>query len=330
MKLVELTLENFRGAPDGAYPFADPSAGSAHDLVVITGGPSSGKTSVLEAIAAMTQLIGGNGPPPDPARLRRRGATSGTLAAKWLLTEEEATAAEVDGLTLATEASLADGPAELFPPRVREVFSPRSAPAHARLELFPANRRISLAPVPPRWPSPDLADARHRLSKDPLKYAGVRAALVDLALRDAFHAADGLATRGLLARWEQPDALARIKRSLAALAPWLRLAGVQQRGGTPMVWFQRRDGVEVELEDLSEGEQQALLFSVAFDRIGLDRAIVLVDVPELFVHPGGQLDFLRALEGLGGENQIIAATTSAEILAAVPPQRVIRLGPPAA
>jgi hypothetical protein len=327
MKLVELTLENFRGAPDGAFAFADPSTGRPHDLVLITGGPSSGKTSILDAIAAMMQLLGGHGPPPDPARLRRRGAASGAIEATWLLTEDEAAAAGVDGLLYTTRGSLAGGPAELFPPRVREVFSPRPDPIQAKLELFPASRRISLAPVPPRWPPPDLADPRHRPSKDPLKYAGVRAALVDVALRSAFDAADRLATRGLLARWEQPDPLAGIKRSLAALAPWLRLAGVQQRGDTPKVGFQRRDGVEVELEDLSDGEQQALLFSVVFDRIGLDRAVVLIDLPELFIHPGGQLDFLRALEGLGEGNQILAATTSPEILAATPPQRVLRLGP---
>jgi len=327
VKLLELALENFRGAPDGVTSFVHPSTGKPHDLTLITGGPASGKTSILEAIAAVKEIVGGYGPPPDTARLRRSGATSGKIAATWLLTESEAEKADVKGPTQVTEVSLADGPLPLFDPGVRALFAVYAPDASkGKFELFPANRRISLLPAPPRRPASDFADARLRLSKDPAKYAGLRAALLDLALRDAMQAAERLGARGVVTRWEQPDSFASIKRSLSALAPWLRLAFVRQEGSAATVRFVRDNGAELELEDLSEGEQQALLFAVVFDRIGLARSIVLIDQPELCIHPDQQASFLRTLGGLGVDNQIIAATTSAHILSGASPQQVIRLG----
>jgi predicted ATPase len=93
----------------------------------------------------------------------------------------------------------------------------------------------------------------------------------------------------------------------------------------PEVRFLRRDGAELELADLSEQEQDAVLFAVMFDLLGLARAIILVDRPELFVAPEDQLRFLCALGSLGEDAQILAATTSEPILAAAEPSAVVRL-----
>jgi hypothetical protein len=330
MKLLHLTVRNFRGAPDGTYPFGHPSTGKPQDRILITGGPASGKTSLLGAIAALKEFVGGYGPPPDPARLRRAGATEGTIAAAWLLTDEEAARAGVAGTTCTTEVSLENGPAPLFDPGLRALFGSYSLePTRGKFELFPANRRLSLDPVPTRLPSSDLGAARLRLSTSPGKYAGVRQTLIELALADAMHAAESLAAKGLVTRWEQRDSLAPVKRSLPALAPWLRLTSVRPRDGVYCVQLQRADGAEIELEDLSESEQQALLFCVVFDRLGLNHSVVLIDQPELFIHPDQQAHFLRALEGLGVDNQIVAATSSAELLAAASAQQIVRLGPKA-
>jgi hypothetical protein len=328
MKLLKLTLENFRGAPDGAHSFAHPATGKPHDLTLITGGAASGKTSILEAIAAVKELVGGYGPPPDPARLRRSGTASGKIAATWLLTEAEAETAEVKGPAHTTEVSLADGPAPLFDPGVRSLFAAYAPePSKGKVEFFPANRRISLLPAPPRRPASDFADARLRLSQDPGKYAGIRSVLLDLAIRDAMQAASRLATFGLVTRWEQPDAFAPIKSSLSALAPWLRLVGVRQDERSATVRFLRDNGAELELADLSEAEQQAVLFAVTFDRIGLSRSIVLIDQPELFLPPEKHAPWLQTIAGLGEGNQIIAATTSSNILEMVSAQQILRLGP---
>lgn len=328
MKLLQLTLENFRGAPDGTYAFTHPATGKPHDLILITGGPASGKTSILAAIAALKEIVGGYGPPPTAGRLRRAGAADGSIAATWQFAAEEAARAGVPGPTGATKVVLDDGPVPLFDPGLRALFASYSLePTQGKFELFPANRRLSLAPVPMRMTSSDLTAGRLRLCTNPGKYAGVRQALVELALSDALLNAESLAESGLVARWQQRDSLAPIKRSLSALAPWLRLASVQPRDGTYCVWFLRVDGAKIEFEDLSEYEQQALLFSVVFDRVGLNHSVVLIDHPELFVHPSHQTDFVRTLASLGADNQVIVATSSAELLATMSPQQILRLGP---
>jgi hypothetical protein len=326
MKLLQLTLENFRGAPDGIYSFADPSTGTAHDLVLVTGAAASGKTAILDAIAAVKELVGGYGPLPDSARLRKNGAQGGKIAATWLLSGSETARAGLAGPRQVTEVLLDDGRVPMFDPGLSALFAAYSTgPASGKFELFPANRRLSLTPVPLRVPPGELAAARWRLSKDPAKYAGVQHALIELAVHDAMHATEQLDARGVVARWEQSDSLVPIKRSLAALAPWLRLTGVKQAGSLYQVRFLRSSGIEVDLADLSESEQQALLFSVMFDRVGLNGSIVLIDQPELFIHPGDHVRFLRAIEGLGADNQLIVATASEALLAAAEPQRIVRL-----
>jgi hypothetical protein len=326
MKLARLALHRFAGAPDGAWSFLHPVTAQPHPVTLVTGRAASGKTSLLRAVAAVKELVGGYGPPPDPAHLRRRGEPTGKISATWLLTPAEAARAGLTGPSLETEVSLDDGPSPLFDPGVRALFSTFAAePSTGKFELFPANRAIPRAhPAAPAVPT-DLATARLRLSDEPRKYAGVRGALVELALADAAAAAGRLAERAVVARWEQADSLAPIKQALAALAPRLRLAGVDLRGGAPEVRFARDDGRELELADLSASEEQALLFAVMFDRIGLAGSVVLVDQPELSLHPDDQARVLRVLATLREDNQIIAATTSEALLAAADPTSVLRL-----
>lgn len=327
MKLLKLQLENFRGVPDGTTTFLHPATGKPHDLVLLTGGHASGKTSLLGAIAAVKELAGGYGPPPDVARLRKSGVATGTIAATWLLSDAEAARAEINGGSLVTEVTLADGPAPLLAAPVRALFAGFSTDAsRGKFELFPANRRLSLALAPPGRPS-GFTEARHRLSSEPGKYNGARAALVEMAVSAAMKAASRLDARGVLTKWEQPDAFAAIKRSVAELAPWIRFLGVQQdESEAARVRFERDNGAEIELADLSETEQQALLFAVAFDRLGLNHSIVLIDTPELFFPPDDHAPFLRSLAGLGADNQIFAATTSPALLEVVSPAQIVRLG----
>ena len=326
MKLLKLQLENFRGVADGAYSFTHPGTGKLHDLVLFAGGPASGKTSLLVAIAAVKELAGGYGPPPDVARLRRSGTTTGSIVATWQLSEQEATRSEIRGDSVVTEVALADGPTPLLDAPVRALFAGFSTdPSRGKFELIPANRRLSLAPAAPGRPS-GFTKPRHRLSSEPSKYHGARAALVEMAVSAAMKAAERLGARGVITRGEEPDAFAAIKRSVEGLAPWLRFTGVQQDERGARVCFQRDSGANVELADLSESEQQALLFSVVFDRLGLSRSIVLIDTPELFLPPDEHASFLRTLAGLGADNQIFAATSSPALLEMVSPAQIIRLG----
>lgn len=53
MKVLSLTLENFKRFKEKSLDFRDPETGLARDLIVLVGQNGSGKSSVLQAIAAM-------------------------------------------------------------------------------------------------------------------------------------------------------------------------------------------------------------------------------------------------------------------------------------
>jgi len=81
----------------------------------------------------------------------------------------------------------------------------------------------------------------------------------------------------------------------------------------------------VALERLSAFEQQGVLFAASFWRTGLEHSVVLVDEPELHVHPREHARFLRAIVGLGTDNQVIVATGSSALLRDASPSQIIDL-----
>ena len=88
MKLSRLVLQNFRGVPDGDYAFTDQRTGAPLEAVLVTGGPASGKTSFLEAIATLKETVGGYGAPPDARKLVRHGRAAGRIEGTWILSPE--------------------------------------------------------------------------------------------------------------------------------------------------------------------------------------------------------------------------------------------------
>lgn len=329
MKLLNISLHAVRGVPDGEYAFVAPVGGAPLDVVLITGAPSSGKTSLLEAIATVKEAAGGYGPPPKAPRMLRAGATSGRIEATWILSpSERARGGIAEGICTTTwKFSKGESRAEVSP-RFEDMLANYSRdPEHGKFEYFAANRSLLGGPSrAPAGASPAAHEGRLRLTKDPGKYAGLRRVLCDLALADAGRVARLVAVRGLATRGSHEDGLAPYKDVIAAVLPDLRLAGVELRDdGSSVVRFVRRDRAVVELEDLSESEQQGVLFALAFHRFGLNHSIVLIDGPELHQSPTQHVRFLQSLVALGNDNQIIAATSSTEILSAAAAGQVINL-----
>jgi energy-coupling factor transporter ATP-binding protein EcfA2 len=317
MKLVRLVLNGIRGVRDGTYPFAG--------VALITGSPASGKTSLLEAVAAAKEITGSYSAPADPRRLLRPGETRGRIEAAWLLSDEEKAHA---GLIVAEQTvvrELGEGarPSDVAA-RLRKLFTAYSLdPEHGKFEYFPAHRR--LAAPGRRTIVPAERDPRLGLSNDPDKYLSIRAFLHGLAIEDAARASQLLSQRGIVLGKERPDSLAPFKQAVAALLPDVRLLDIDIADTKASVPFKRRAGAVVDLEELSASEQQAVLLATTFARFGLNHSCVLLDEPELHLHPAEHARLFQAVVGLGTGNQIIAATTSPAILKTVPPDHVIDL-----
>jgi hypothetical protein len=325
MKLLELAVDNFRGAPNGVYSFADPLTGGPRAVTIVTGPPASGKTALLEAIAALKECVGAYGSPPALETLLHEGAVEGSISARFWLSPDEMQRARAPEPVWSTEVRLGKNEVLPLPPGgIRSLLSRFDPdPARAKVEYFPANRRLSFRANAAADP---VLEARLRLAKSPDKYAGVRQALVDVGAGEGLRAVELIRARGVVTWSECPDELAPYRNCVASLAPDLRLRGLETRPGGVAVLFERRDGRVIPIEELSESEQQAVLFAVTFVRIGLANSIVLIDEPELHIHADARAPFLAALSSLGSDNQLIVATGSHEIVAAAAEWQVVRLG----
>jgi len=328
VKIVELTLECFLGAPDGTYSFQHPHTLEPLPVVVVTGPAQSGKTSLLEAIAAVKELAGSYGAPPDARSLVRRGCRAGSAIATWRLSPEEMERAGTSQAVWRTEVTVGEvARAPDVDPRLRSILETYSLePRCGKFEYFAADRRLprrdGLAEEPML---PSTIEATMRLRRGAEKYMGVHRALVECALGDATRRLTLLNERGIAFASEEEDAMTPYRKVLAGLLPNLRLDGLATNRGQQVVRFVRRDGSWSTLTELSEGERQVVLLAVTFLRLGLNDSVVLIDAPELHLHPDNHVVVLQSLAGLGVDNQLIVATASPEIVRFASPHERIQL-----
>ncbi len=330
MKLLRMSVNAVRAVPDGSYAFSSATTSAPLDTVFVTGPQDSGKTSFLEAVAAAKEAIGSYGAPPDVRRLLRKGATRGRIITVWLLSDEEQRRAELtDAYHTVTWTFGADAQELDATPRLRRLFGAYSSnPTQGKFELFPANRSLLQGESrgAPR-PVPDPAEGRLRMTSAPEKYAGLRACLNDLMSAEANRVTEALTAHGIVLRSRIPGPLVPMVQSIHDMLPDVAFAAVERGDRSPRVFFNRRNGIRVELDELSSSEEQGVLFGTTIARYGLSHSVLLVDTPEMHIHPRRHVDFFAALSGCGRDNQIIAATTSAELLATARPEQIIDLAP---
>jgi hypothetical protein len=330
MKLLRLALQNFRGVPDGEYSFADPHTGAPLSTVLVTGGPASGKTSFLEAIAVLKETVGGYGAPPDARRLVRYGRAAGRIEGTWLLTPEEQRRGGLGESTWPTEMGLGDraGHVERDDKLARLLSQYFREATHGKVEYVPSRRRVATPGRAAAPPISEQAEGRQRPARDPGKYAPLLAWLTESARGNLAELGQIVEQRGVVRRAALPDSLAPVKRAIADLAPHLRLLGLDSGDSAAGLAFARATGERLSFEELSDSEHQAVLFAALFARVGLGHSIVLLDTPELFIHPTAQARFFQSILALGEDNQVFAATSSSALLDQAVPRQIIRLSSP--
>ncbi len=330
MKVVGIDTKGIRGLGEISVSFANRRDGKPMPAVLITGGPASGKTSLLQAVTWAHASVEGLCPLPA-ATILDDAVASGRLRARWQLSAEEQQAAKFETPVAETTWHVGRDVAASVDGSLRLLFMAQG-PWHGQtsLECVSASRRVTVDRT--RLLAPGFSELRSsagRVAGSADKYDGLLRALEDSALGDATAITRLLDEKGIAFRAKIPDGLATFKINVAKLCPDLRLTGVESRGGLrPLVWFQERNGKRIELDGLSHSSHQAVLFAFLFAALGLSRSIVLIDTPELHIHPADHVRFFQALCELGTDNQIIAATTSPAILASVAPEQIIDLSKP--
>lgn len=94
-----------------------------------------------------------------------------------------------------------------------------------------------------------------------------------------------------------------------------RLTGLAEEGEKLPV-FNNSAGASFDINGLSSGEKQLFARALTLRMVRANNSIILVDEPEISLHPRWQQKILRVYERIGKNNQVIIATHSPHILSA--------------
>ena len=89
--------------------------------------------------------------------------------------------------------------------------------------------------------------------------------------------------------------------------------------------FENSAGEEFNINDLSSGEKQLFLRTLSIKMLEPKNSIILIDEPELSLHPKWQQRIIEVYKKIGENNQIIIATHSPHILGSVSSKNIFIL-----
>ena len=95
--------------------------------------------------------------------------------------------------------------------------------------------------------------------------------------------------------------------------------------GKNMPIFENSSGDKFDINELSSGEKQLFLRTLAIKMLNPENSIILIDEPELSLHPKWQQKIVDVYRKIGENNQIIIATHSPHILGSVRKENIMLL-----
>jgi len=78
--------------------------------------------------------------------------------------------------------------------------------------------------------------------------------------------------------------------------------------------FRNSFGKEFDINGLSSGEKQLFLRGLSLKFLEINNSIILIDEPEISLHPEWQQRIIKVYENIGTNNQLIIATHSPHII----------------
>lgn len=92
--------------------------------------------------------------------------------------------------------------------------------------------------------------------------------------------------------------------------------------GEKLPIFKNKAGIIFDINHLSSGEKQLFVRAMALRMVNANNSVILIDEPEISMHPGWQQRIVKVYEKIGNNNQLIIATHSPHIVASVPKESV--------
>ena len=84
-------------------------------------------------------------------------------------------------------------------------------------------------------------------------------------------------------------------------------------------------GEKLQISNLSDGEKQIYFRAIFLNSLNLENSIIMVDEPELSLHPTWQNTVTNLYESAGKDNQIFLATHSPHIISSTKPENLFSL-----
>lgn len=307
MKLLSLSVRNHCWLRDSNYDFVTDSKPS--DVIIISGGPGSGKTGLLELIASVKESIGSYGGVGFPNPLARDSDYPVEVTSVWFMTEKE-TQIYRSGRDI-IESSVQFPKNVLLPNdhALSDFLSTYTHEEDGKMEYFPSNRSLGSSGIK----YSDLeSERRLRISKNPNKYSSVRYFLTKIETDSALQSARMLRDEGIRNYRPMPDPVSKFNSILKGFTNQIAFHGLSS-GKHQNILFENSHGRILELDELSESQKQAVLFAATASHIGLNNSIVLIDEPELHLHHSMHTEMLKSLHYMGNDNQLFVATGSESI-----------------
>ena len=104
----------------------------------------------------------------------------------------------------------------------------------------------------------------------------------------------------------------------------IRVSGISKNAKS-IPLFTNSTGDQFDINELSSGEKQLFLRTLAIKMLNPENSIILIDEPELSLHPKWQQRIVDVYRKIGKNNQIIIATHSPHILGSVKKENIMLL-----
>ncbi len=352
MKVQSIELKHFKRFRDKKFDFTDPDTGAAKDLVVLIGKNGSGKSTILQTIAATlgtaTRQL------EKPGDMDWPGFNLELADKSWQLPGKASIEVEFSDDEIKSVIEFFEKVPGL---KSRQDVAPPGKSSNIKISLEKGDVNIGKrASERFQFMGREYAKQIYRFHPDGANifkrvggvfwYTEVRNAislfpfigenepptlsLMRAKLIDLFYYHERLIRNAAEPLPGQRDLYASLEKAYQYIFPNRNFEGTTPQTEIGQIFGESRfylyDGKkQYEFSEMSGGERAIFPLIFDFANWEIHNSVILIDEIELHLHPPMQQGLLRALKHLGQNNQFIITTHSDAVESIVPEDAIIRL-----